>query len=370
MMAFAVLSLSTLMGTAPLPKTISVQLLTKHHPTRLVVSGRGCRELNRNIAFSSLKVTVHKRRLKACPKRGACWTRARLKLRCKGHISVAGKGLGRRAYPGQLRMRVKKNEIDVLGKLKLEPYVAGVLQSELDHGPIAAREAQSVLIRSFALQAHKRHRHGEAALCDLTHCQAYAGSPKRPDPAALHTAGWVLRREDGQIAPSYYHSTCGGHTLSGREVWPAAHRELEGVSDLRSDGHAWCEDSPHSRWVTEVSRSQLAKALERLVKRPLDPQSLRIEVESENRYRIADARGETSTTGEILHLRLGRSLGWGRIKSGWMQFHFSDALVRIEGQGLGHRVGLCQFGAIARAEAGQSVETILKAYFPRYRLSK
>ena len=36
----------------------------------------------------------------------------------------------------------------------------------------------------------------------------------------------------------------------------------------------------------------------------------------------------------------------------------------VRGSGYGHGVGLCQWGAIGRARAGQSYRTILQTYFP------
>jgi len=36
----------------------------------------------------------------------------------------------------------------------------------------------------------------------------------------------------------------------------------------------------------------------------------------------------------------------------------------IRGYGYGHGVGMCQWGAIGRARAGQDFRTILRTYFP------
>jgi stage II sporulation protein D len=42
----------------------------------------------------------------------------------------------------------------------------------------------------------------------------------------------------------------------------------------------------------------------------------------------------------------------------------------IDGMGSGHGVGLCQWGAVGRARAGQGFERILAAYFPGTRLER
>jgi stage II sporulation protein D len=42
----------------------------------------------------------------------------------------------------------------------------------------------------------------------------------------------------------------------------------------------------------------------------------------------------------------------------------------LDGMGSGHGVGLCQWGAVGRARAGQGYQQILGAYFPGTRLER
>jgi stage II sporulation protein D len=46
----------------------------------------------------------------------------------------------------------------------------------------------------------------------------------------------------------------------------------------------------------------------------------------------------------------------------------ADAEIEFVGQGFGHGVGMCQWGAKAMAQAGQSYQTILSHYYPRAHL--
>jgi stage II sporulation protein D len=52
--------------------------------------------------------------------------------------------------------------------------------------------------------------------------------------------------------------------------------------------------------------------------------------------------------------------------------HEGERLARLAaaGAGWGHGVGLCQWGAIGRARAGQDHRTILATYFPGTRLER
>jgi stage II sporulation protein D len=42
----------------------------------------------------------------------------------------------------------------------------------------------------------------------------------------------------------------------------------------------------------------------------------------------------------------------------------SGGAFALSGRGLGHGVGMCQWGARGRAEAGAAADAILAAYFP------
>jgi stage II sporulation protein D len=42
----------------------------------------------------------------------------------------------------------------------------------------------------------------------------------------------------------------------------------------------------------------------------------------------------------------------------------------VHGMGWGHGVGMCQWGAVGRARAGQDAKTIVTTYFPGTRLER
>jgi stage II sporulation protein D len=61
---------------------------------------------------------------------------------------------------------------------------------------------------------------------------------------------------------------------------------------------------------------------------------------------------------------VGQAAGWRKLLSARFAIEATDTTVRFVGQGVGHGVGLCQSGAIARAERGDSAGAILRHYFP------
>jgi stage II sporulation protein D len=60
----------------------------------------------------------------------------------------------------------------------------------------------------------------------------------------------------------------------------------------------------------------------------------------------------------------GRPLGGSAVRFETRQQDGALAELVARGRGWGHGVGLCQWGAVGRARAGQDVRTILNAYFP------
>jgi stage II sporulation protein D len=66
----------------------------------------------------------------------------------------------------------------------------------------------------------------------------------------------------------------------------------------------------------------------------------------------------------------GRPLGSSAVRLEAAREADTVAHLRAEGTGWGHGVGLCQWGAVGRARAGQDAETILTTYFPGSRLER
>jgi stage II sporulation protein D len=66
----------------------------------------------------------------------------------------------------------------------------------------------------------------------------------------------------------------------------------------------------------------------------------------------------------------GRLLGWNVVKSNLFVIQKSSHGWVLEGQGLGHGVGLCQYGAAELARQDFSYEKILEFYYPGARLAR
>ena len=63
---------------------------------------------------------------------------------------------------------------------------------------------------------------------------------------------------------------------------------------------------------------------------------------------------------------IGRYLGWSKIKSNWFEVEVKDGEAHFKGRGLGHGVGMCQWGAKGMADLGKKFNEILFSLFSGY----
>ncbi|HEY9900533.1 MAG TPA: SpoIID/LytB domain-containing protein [Pantanalinema sp.] len=266
-------------------------------------------------------------------------------------------GSERRRYPGRVRLFAEAGRLVVVNEVPIERYVAGVVSAEMPADwPLQAKMAQAVLARTLAVRggAHPGH-----ALCDLTHCQAYAGlATGEAVRAAEATRGRILSDRGAPIRV-LYHSTCAGQGADSRAVFGGPP-----VSYLLAQPDPYCAASPFAApWRVRIAASRVAAALGR---DEIDAVSVRdrapggwvggVEVDG------------TAMTGYRFWQALGRHLGWGLVKSLNFDVRREGASFVFVGKGLGHGVGLCQWGARARARAGWDWRRILSAYYPGTRV--
>ncbi|HPF62944.1 MAG TPA: SpoIID/LytB domain-containing protein [Gemmatimonadales bacterium] len=290
-----------------------------------------------------------------------------------------------RPYRGAIEVSRGADGVRVVNIVGLEEYLVAVVGAELGHRPAseaAAARAQAVVARTYALRNMGRWEADGFDLLAGVASQVYRGADDE-DPVARAaveaTAGEVLLY-GGDLIDAFYSSTCGGSSEAGRDVFVDGDRPyLQARPDVDGEGRAWCAISPRFRWTTSWSAAELAAIL----RRTLAAERLATAVAADLReMRVLDrtasgriatlelrgARGATVVRGSAIRRALQPPEG-GLLGS-------SDFTVRLdrrggriervvaEGRGFGHGVGLCQWGAIGRARAGQDHLTILMSYFP------
>ena len=298
-----------------------------------------------------------------------------------------------RRYRGRINVTAGPGGLTVVNRVGLESYLAGVVGPEI--GPRHSDEeaavlAQAVVSRSFALKNRGRWESlGFDAYAD-TRDQVYLGvaveTPQVWD-AVRQTTGRVLTYA-GDVIDAYFHSTCGFNTAGVEEAFATARTRpyLRPVSDERGAGHYYCDISPRFRWREEWDGSKLRTILSRTL-------STYTPISGDGLQRITDVTvSRTTKSGRVGELRIVFERGDVRIpgpdvravlrpdvdrvlSSGAFQLTVTKADGQVArlvaaGAGAGHGVGMCQWGAIGRARAGQDYREILTTYFPGTKIEK
>ncbi|MHB2026472.1 MAG: SpoIID/LytB domain-containing protein [Elusimicrobiota bacterium] len=270
-----------------------------------------------------------------------------------------------RCYRGMLVLRRNSGDtVTAIDILDIEDYLLGVLPNEMDPAwPLEALKAQAVVARTFAYTQLDKYARQGYDLSDDTRSQVFGGL-SRVSPAVQkavnQTAGEVLGYK-GKILDVYYHACCGGHTANEADVWggPQPPRPLRGVRD------PYCRRSPFYKWRVGVPLAKVLSALEpaALIAGPLE--SFRIGKKDWNGYVQSFIGVVNGDRLPISASKFRRRIGNSFLKSARIyKVKLRSNRVEFYGHGLGHGVGLCQWGAKAQAQDGRGYERILKFYFP------
>ena len=298
-----------------------------------------------------------------------------------------------RRYRGRIHVGAVRGGITVVNRVGLESYVAGVVGPEIGArrpNEEAAVLAQAVVSRSFALKNRSRWESlGFDAFAD-TRDQVYLGvaveTPQVWD-AVRKTAGQVLRY-DGDVIDAYFHSTCGFSTAGVEEAFATARSRpyLRAVSDESGGGHYYCDISPRFRWREEWDGPTLRAILSRTLPgvTPLSGDGLQpirdVTVSRTTRsgrvgeLRIVFERGDIRIPGPdvrtVLRPEAERTLYSAAFQLTVTKSGGQVTRLVAAGAGSGHGVGMCQWGAIGRARAGQDYRAILSTYFPGTKIER
>ncbi len=302
-----------------------------------------------------------------------------------------------RAYRGDLELAVDRfGGISVINALPLESYLRGIVASEI-HAKAhpEALKAQAVAARGEVLaKLGTRHLVDPYLLCAEQHCQVYAGMGNETaatDAAIAATAGEALFAPGGgPLVDSVYSAVCGGHTENYDAVWGGPSDPMlrgrpdlvdappslaGGVTDANLDeflglgAPAYCSLSSFAnpkkyRWERRFAAAEVDELFQPMglghvqvmavQKRGVSGRAVLLQVSGEE--------GATQVRGELNIRRLFKNLNSALFSlEPPSKKHPGEWVFR--GAGWGHGAGMCQVGAIGRAERGQSYREILRHYY-------
>lgn len=280
--------------------------------------------------------------------------------------------LCKREYQGAVRLvHTKNGAYTAVNTLDVEDFVLSVIGREMDaKGPLEALKAQAIAARSHALyQASISVDQPYDLVANLS--QAYIGKCKLEKNVVLaieSTRGQVIYFQ-GKPIPAFFHDSCGGHTESIGNVWPCG-LKLPGTAACAS-----CAQTSQKKWAYEFTASKLQKALKEAGYKIGVSPTVEISRRSSTGH-VTDISVESGGKTLILSAeRLRSILGYRNLKSTVFNI-FSPVTAEgipsgkfiFRGDGNGHGVGLCQFGAHEMAQKGASCNSILSHYFPDCRI--
>jgi stage II sporulation protein D len=296
-----------------------------------------------------------------------------------------------RRYRGELWVTATDTGLLVINRVPVEDYLRGVVPLELGTRAVpdtAALQAQAIAARSYTyVRVPPGDRPPDAGhhLTATVQHQVYGGvDAEHPvvDDAIAATSGLVLRHA-GRVVDGPYSSSCGGRTAAPSEAWGTGRDEpyLTSVRDVDPrTGRPWCDLAPRHAWTATFDEPLLRAAVMRHLgargaSGSTAPVLRSVAVERRSASgRVATLvvrtdRGSVTLAGPDIRTVLRDARG-ALLASTFFdvdrEAHRGDRVtgLTLRGLGNGHGVGMCQWGAIGRARAGQDVRTILRAYYP------
>lgn len=368
-------------------RILSGSWLRSEHKSN-VLPGRFIRPFIFVFAFASLGAAQDVE-----PSPDASFMADRIELVAADGVTV---GWNDQEYPGRFVVDGRTSGLVIINEVEPEHYLVGIREVPAEW-PLESLKAQAVAARTYLAWTLSRGRAGSGAtygfdICATTACQVYlgGGDPRWAD-AVRQTTGEILMY-DGRPAQALYSSTTGGRTRHVGDVFTSS-GDLPYLEAVESAN----EDSPFVEWSYGVPVEQMTEILKaggiggdvlfdvNVVVAPDGEGPSMVEIRSSAGLFTVDTwsfRNTMNRWAERLFpddfpalrpdgrrypqvvlsptFEIERTLvvDHGRLEGPPQHVEFI-----LKGNGWGHLVGMSQFGAKARADAGETYEGILGHYY-------
>jgi stage II sporulation protein D len=289
-------------------------------------------------------------------------------------------------YRGELVLAATDSGLLVVNDVPMDGYLRGVVPLEIGNrtsAEFAAVQAQAVAARTYAYKHLTSSRAFD--MYATVQDQVYGGvdAEKPQADTAIMTTRDVVVLYNGQPITTPYHSTCGGSTAGVSEVWYDQPDQpyLRPVSDrIPGSDNYYCESSPRFSWTQSYDAAGLRAVMEKYL-------ATYSNAPKNGVGKITDIKEQGRTpSGRIAALTVQTESGSYTLRGNDIRFVLRDpkgailnstyfsftketsggevSSLSVNGRGYGHGIGMCQWGAIGRARAGQNYRTILETYYP------
>ena len=255
------------------------------------------------------------------------------------------------------------HEVLLINELPLDRYLEGLISIELSpRWDITTMKVQAVVARTYALYQKSLNANSAYHLTSSVLHQLYRGishANGNTRKAVRETRGEILTW-NGLPIMAVYHSCCGGSTESSANVWGTYKPYLEGVfcgMCTNFDGYFWKVVIPRGTFFKQLCKEGFSVCND-------IESSVNLTRSSSNRVIKVALNGRSKPT-VITGNEFRSVFGFSKIRStGFIIKETEDGYMQLLGTGNGHGVGLCQWGARACAQSGQTYYQILQHYYP------
>lgn len=263
------------------------------------------------------------------------------------------------------------NPNNIINELKMEDYLKGILPKEANSSwNLETLKAQAVISRTYALKNLGKHSKEGYDICSKVHCQVYGGASCETKNCnkAVHDTEKEVVLYNNELAQTFFHASCGGHTEDPKYVWQWKQNTppyLKGIKDT------YCKDNPHKTWKTSIAesviREKLTKAGYKVGKIKKISTSGTTTGKASKEIIIKHSKGTLKLNSYTFRCTISPD----KIKSTLItNIKLKNKNFIFEGKGWGHKVGLCQWGAKTMGDKNYTYKQILKFYYPGTTIGK
>jgi stage II sporulation protein D len=265
-------------------------------------------------------------------------------------------------------LRVYIDESGEIKELPMEEYLAGVVAAEMKTDwPKEALAAQAILARTFTLEAIKSKGgvplHGTDACTNVEHFQAYNAEEINDAvrEAVEMTRGKVILYQDEYIK-AWFSAYAGEKTAFAKEGLAFKDEEPGYIVSVKNPGAKYAPED-NRKWTASFTQEEFRKALKEMGHDLAEVSQVTIaEKGPTGRAVLIGINDDVKVAGADLRIALGST----ELKSILLQdITVSGDEITFQGQGYGHGVGMCQWGAYGLAKEGKSPQEIVEYYFAK-----
>lgn len=277
-------------------------------------------------------------------------------------------GVNGTSFHGSLSIVQHDNRFLIINHVDLEEYIYAVLKAESWPGwPIEVNKAFAIASRSYAMATMKQANKAKQPyhIKNTSEHQNYKGMHTNTDlrTAVEETRGMFLMYQNEPIL-AMFDICCGG-------IIPAYvdHFDFTKVPYLaRTYPCKHCKRTARYHWKKEWSLTELTKQVTPLLSQSVTPKSIKISQKDK-----AGLVHELQVIGKDTHAITGKKF-YHTFKKDIKSFCYTiqrkkDTFI-FSGRGMGHHLGICQWGAREMVRDGWPYQRILSFYYPGTSLMK